>query len=230
MRDDADRVAESFGIVHQVRGKDDRLPPLLEVDDRVLEGLGVDRIETAERFVENHEVGVMQQRSDELHLLLHTARELVDLGEPPILLRRRERKALHPFCDATVSLARANALELGKKSQYAAHLHLLVQSPFFRQIANPVHHGGRCIRLPEQADCPFVWDNDVEDHADGRRLSGTIGAEQAVHGAARHREGECADRRVVCVSLRDAPDLEGEFGHGLPCTVCEASRIYDRAQ
>src|SRR4051794_24040252 len=44
MRDDAHRVAESLGVVHEVGREDHRLPAFAELDDRVLERLCVDRI------------------------------------------------------------------------------------------------------------------------------------------------------------------------------------------
>src|SRR3712207_6951647 len=63
---------------------------------RSFERLRVDRIEAAERLVEDHEVRVVEERGDELHLLLHAARQLVDLREPPVLLRRLEPEPLQP--------------------------------------------------------------------------------------------------------------------------------------
>src|SRR5207248_3160139 len=69
--DDAHRVAQPLGVVHEVRAEDHRLAAALQLDDGVLERLCVDGIEAAERLVEDHEVGIVQQRADELHLLLH---------------------------------------------------------------------------------------------------------------------------------------------------------------
>ena len=69
------------------------LPRALELEHRVLQRLRVDRIESAERLVENHEIGIVQQRRDELHLLLHAARQLVDLGVAPVLVAGREAEA-----------------------------------------------------------------------------------------------------------------------------------------
>jgi hypothetical protein len=57
--------------VHQVGAEDHGLAARLEVDDGVLERLGVDRIEPREGLVEDHQIGVMEQGADELHLLLH---------------------------------------------------------------------------------------------------------------------------------------------------------------
>ena len=102
--DDAHRVAEALGVVHEVRREDHRLPAAAQLDDGVLERLGVDRVEPAERLVENDDIGVVEQSADELHLLLHAARKLVYFRIAPVLLRRAEREPLEPLVDAPVGI------------------------------------------------------------------------------------------------------------------------------
>src|SRR5204862_227351 len=77
-----------------------RLAAALGLEHGVLERLRVDRIEAAERLVEDHQLGIVQQRGDELHLLLHPPRQLVDLRLAPILLGAGEAEPLQPFVDA----------------------------------------------------------------------------------------------------------------------------------
>src|SRR5437763_4655331 len=85
-RDDAHRVAHSLGVLHHMRAEDDRLAAPLELDHRAFQCLRVDRIETAERLVENDEIRIMDERRDELHLLLHAAGQLIDLRVAPVML------------------------------------------------------------------------------------------------------------------------------------------------
>src|SRR5690348_14673110 len=84
-RDDAERVAEALRILHEMRAEDDRPSLLTEIDDRVLERLRVHRIEPAERLVENDQLRLVEQGADELDLLLHAARELLDARAAPVL-------------------------------------------------------------------------------------------------------------------------------------------------
>ena len=100
-------------------------------------------IEAGERLVEDDEVGIVDERADELHLLLHAARELVDLGEPPVLLGRLEVEALHPVLDALVRVLAGHALELGEELQHPADLHLLVEAALLGQVADAVGDAGR---------------------------------------------------------------------------------------
>ena len=212
-RDDANRIAEPLGVVHQVRAEDHRLAALLELDDGVLERLRVDRIEPAERLVEDHEIGIVEQRADELHLLLHSARELVDLGEPPILLRSLEREPLQPLVDAPVGLAPAHALELGEKFQHPPHLHLAVESALLGEIAEPLRDL-RIVRRPaEDVNRAGVGRDDVQDHPDGGRLPGAVGAEKSVHTPGRNAERQIAHRRVLGVALGDVHYVDRVFGH-----------------
>src|SRR5687768_5602670 len=55
-----------------------------QVTDDLAHHLGVDRVEPLERLVQDHQVRVVDQAGDELHLLLHAARQLVHLALAPI--------------------------------------------------------------------------------------------------------------------------------------------------
>jgi len=196
-----------------VRAEDHRLPPRLELDDRVLQRLRVDRVEPGEGLVEDHEVGLVQQRADELHLLLHAPRELVHLRQPPVALGRPELEPLEPFVDPLVGHARRYPLELREEPQHAPHLHLLVQPALLREVADPVGDPGCAVRRAEQRDRSAVRHDDVEQHPDRRRLPRAVRAEQAVHGSAGDGERQVAHGEVVAVALHDVPDVDGEVGH-----------------
>ena len=62
-----------------------RAPRAGEVDDHVLHDLAVDRIETAERLVEEDQLGVVEQGAGELDLLLHALGEVLDLVIGPVV-------------------------------------------------------------------------------------------------------------------------------------------------
>src|SRR5215210_5272171 len=121
-RNDAHRIAQPLGVFHQVGAENHGFPTLLEVDHGVLERLRIDRIEATERLVQDYEIRVMQDSADELHLLLHSARELVYLRQSPVLLRGFEREANQPLVDALVGLASTHTLELGQELQNPSHL------------------------------------------------------------------------------------------------------------
>ena len=143
----------------------------------------------------------MHQRRDELHFLLHAARQLVDLGIPPILLVRLEPEALEPFVDPFIGLRCLEAFELGEKAQHASNLHLAIQAALFRQIPDAVEQSGLVIRTPEDRDRAGVGRDDVEQHANGGRLAGAIGAEEPIDGSTRYLERQVAYSDVLLVLL-----------------------------
>ena len=92
---------------------------------------------------------------DELHLLLHAARQLVDLRVAPVLVAAGETESRQPLVDARVGDARLESLELGEEQQHAAHLHLLVEAALFGQIADAVERRRRsCSAAPNSEIVP----------------------------------------------------------------------------
>jgi hypothetical protein len=100
---------------------------------------------------------------------------LVDLGQAPILVRRLELEPFHPVIDALVCLDAVDSLELREELEHAADLHLLVQAALLGKISDAVRDAGVAVGLAEQLDGAAVRDDDVEEHADGRRLAGAVG-------------------------------------------------------
>ena len=98
--------AQRLDLVHLVRREDDRFARRAQFADQILDDPDVDGIEPLKRFVQNHEIGIVDDAGDKLHLLLHPARQFLDLVPPPLgqfdareqfrraLLRRRVRQAL----------------------------------------------------------------------------------------------------------------------------------------
>ena len=91
--------------------------------------LGVDRIESAERLVENHQRRLGDDGGDELHLLRHALGKRLHLFVAP----RRQVEPLKPGVDRRPGSA--HAFQLGVEAQQLADLHLLVQAALLGQIA-----------------------------------------------------------------------------------------------
>src|SRR5512140_412578 len=188
--DDAEGIAEALRVLHEMGAENDGASLLAKIDDRVLERLRVHRIEAAERLVENDQLGLVEQRTDELDLLLHAARELLDARIAPVLPIAGQREATEPHLDAFVRIAHADAFELGEELEHAPHLHLLVETTLLRQIADAIAVAAADARVAEDGDRPGIGLDDVQNHADGRRLAGPVGSEQAIHDSARHLKRE----------------------------------------
>ena len=70
MVDDDERLAECLGHLHLVGREDDRATFIAELDERLAEERQVHRVETRERLIHEQDLGPVQDRGDELDLLL----------------------------------------------------------------------------------------------------------------------------------------------------------------
>ena len=94
--DEDDVVRHPLRLAHHVRGEEDGRPSLLELAQEVADEDHVDGIESRLRLVEDDQLGIVQQRADELDLLLVALRELLDLRVALLA----ELEALQPAVDA----------------------------------------------------------------------------------------------------------------------------------
>ena len=71
LRDDADEIAQLFGLVHVV-GAEDNGPPLLShLENGVAQHFLVDGIQPGAWLIQDQQLGLVNHRGNELHFLLH---------------------------------------------------------------------------------------------------------------------------------------------------------------
>ena len=181
--------------------ENDRRARIAQREDLVLEQIGIDRIETAERLVENQQFGLVQHRDDELYLLGHPLAQFLDLLVPPA----GNAELLEPPLQPERGLALGKPLELGEIERLFADLHLLIQPPFLGQIADAADVLRRETAAAEQ-NAAFVRSRDAVDDTDQRRLAGAVGTEQAVNGPPGNRERHVVQRGMRRIPLRHVLD------------------------
>src|SRR5260370_27056022 len=92
-RDDAQLLAQLFGLLHDVGREEDGGAVPAQLEHRVLHHLDVDAVEPRKRLVQDHECRLVEDSRDELPLLLHPFRQL--LHSPPA--PRGHPEALDPL-------------------------------------------------------------------------------------------------------------------------------------
>ena len=192
-----------------MRAEDDRAAVASEVEYRVLERLGIHRIEAAERLVENHQRRVVQHGAGELHLLLHAAGKILHLGRAPILPARTQAEPFEPVVDATVGILGFQPLEAAEEAKDAAHLHLAIEAALLGEIPKAIGDRRIAIRTSQHLDAPRIGDHQVEDHADSRRLAGPIGTQQAEDRPCGDEQRHVAHGKVIRVRLAHVFDANG---------------------
>src|SRR5690606_20888714 len=164
-------------------------------------------IETAERLVEDQEVGLVQGRGDELRLLQHAFRKLL----AALALDAFEADALEAAADPLREPGAAHALQPRDVGDELADPHLAVHAALFRQVADPVlrvERGG----APEHGHAARIREEDRHDHPDRRRLTRAVRADEAAEGAAGHDEVEVVDGLLRAEAFRDALEHDGGVG------------------
>ena len=71
---DHEPITEPFGMLHRMRGEQDRFAVPCQMAEEIFKFALIDRIEPDERFIENDEVGVVCHCRQKLHFLSHTLR------------------------------------------------------------------------------------------------------------------------------------------------------------
>src|SRR5213083_1893219 len=138
-------LAQLFGLLHDVGREQDRLPAAAQVEHGVLHHLSIDGIEPRERLVENQEIRVVEHGRDELHLLLHSLRQLVDPAQSPL----SEPESLEPLPGPLARPPPVDAFHLAQKHERVEHPHLAVQAALLREVADPLRVSAAAVSLPE---------------------------------------------------------------------------------
>src|SRR6267143_1047158 len=208
--DNAQLLAQLLGLLHDVCGEEDRLATAVQIEDHVFHHLSVDRIEPRERLIQDHEVGVVQHRRNELDLLLHPLRQLIDASQSPV----GETQPYEPVARLSARPPPVHAFHFAEKHLDIEHAHLAIQAPLLREVADPLRVPPAAARVPEQPHRTVVRLQDVHDHADGRRLPGAVRPEQAVDHATGHGQREVIDGDVTGEALADPVEDQDRGGGG----------------
>ena len=184
-------VADLLDGRHVVGRKDDRRTLVAQAENLLLQKVGVDRIETRKRLVEDQQLRFVQHRDDELYFLGHTLRKFVHLAVPP----RFDAEFDEPLLEPHHRFVTRKPLQAGEEDGLFAHFHLFIQTALLGQIADAID----ILRLDFAAvedDFPLVGRRDAVDDADQRGLARTVGSEQAVNRPLGNRERHIVQSRM----------------------------------
>lgn len=154
--------------------------------------VGVDGVESAERFVEDEQLGFVQDGDDELELLRHALAQFAHFLVPPVFYA----EFLEPHLQPGGRFSAGETFELCEIDGLFAHLHLFVESAFLRQIAYLVDVL-RSEFAAVEVHLAAVGGGDAVDYPDKRGLSRSVRAEQAIDRAARYLKRYVVEGRMV---------------------------------
>ena len=130
--DDRDRLAQRLRDLHLVGREDDRPAAVPQLEERLAQEHHVDRVEAGERLVHQQHLRVVQDRGDELDLLLVALGQL--LGPAPREVLGPEPRAATPAPRASRDV-RGHALQPGEEHELLQDPHPRVQAALLGQVA-----------------------------------------------------------------------------------------------
>src|ERR1700733_6715225 len=122
--DEGDLIAELLDLVHTAGGEEDGLALVAELDQGVHEERGIDGIEAAEGLVHDDKLRFVEERCDELDLLLHALGQLFGL----LMDGFGDEQGVAPAARPLGRFRRAEAVELAEEDELVEHVHLLVEA------------------------------------------------------------------------------------------------------
>jgi hypothetical protein len=159
-----DLVPQRRGLVEIVGHHDDRRPRPAHELAEVLPELGAyDRIERAERLVEEHEAGVVHERADERDALpLPTGQ----LEGQPLEERGVDPGEAREHVEALLDLTKVPAERARPERGVRADVEVREEPPLLGHVADPTSH--RVVpcgseRLTEDLDAPSIGDDEPRE-------------------------------------------------------------------
>jgi hypothetical protein len=190
-------------MMNDMGGEDDRRPRRRFLADQLLETPLVDRIEAGEGLVEHHQLGLVDDRPEDLDRLRHALRQgldrLVDIIAEPVLGQQ--------YLGPLAADVERQAAERAHEGDRLLGGHRRIEPALLRQIAN---HLGRLERTfaAEQGAMALIGLDDSEQHSQRGGLAGAVGAEDSVDASFRNRDVDSAHRLLAVEGLVQALRLD----------------------
>src|SRR6476646_23284 len=216
----ANAVAQLLHLVHAMRGKQDGLALLLQAQHHVLQQAGIHRIKPEEWLVHDDEIRIVQQCGDELDLLLHALGKLFHFFQQPGV----DLQSLAPLHGLLFGGPGGHAVEFSQEHKLVQDLHLLVQSAFFRQVADLVQ-ALALERLAKKVDLAGIRHGNADHHADGAGLYRSVRPQQPKNPAMLTAEGKIVDRHKLVIRLADFSEFNGLHEKRIPPAMYYAEDI-----
>ena len=164
-----DRLLNVMGHDQDALGRDPPLDP--QIEKIVAQGLGRQHVELRERFVEQQDVGVDDERARKADALLHAARQLFRIGA----LKPVETDDVDRLDGAAAAFGRRDALRLEAQFDIAEHGQPGKQRKALEHHRDAAHRPSD--RLAAVFDMPQAWRQQPGEDAQKGRFSGARFAE-----------------------------------------------------
>ena len=208
MVDDHHAIAEQLDLGQDVRRQNKRRLPR-QVTNQLADSDDLLRVETHRRLVQNENLGLMQDRGRQTHPLAVAFGQRAD----DLPFHFLQKTALDHLADPLPRFAARQAFETRAVGEVLADPHLGIERHVFRQVAQILARRDRIGHqiLAVDGDATASRWQKAGDHPQRRRLSRTVGAQDADDLALVHRERNVIDRHVLTIATSQIGSLDHAF-------------------
>ena len=223
-----DEPIEPLGLLHVGCRDDDAHAPAARSDplDQLPELAARQRVDTRRGFVEDQEVGIVDQRAAKSELLLHSARQFFrrTVG------KRRKPGAVEKLGDAALPFGTGLSEQAAKELDVFADAKIGIEvfAEALWHIGDARADRGAVRRIgdvpAEDTHLPGLDLPSAGDDGEQRRLADAVGPNQPDHAAGRQRERDAVECGPLSVTMRDVVEARDRIaapGHGgaLACSL-----------
>ena len=205
LRDDADVRAKFLHDLQHVRGEENRRAAADTLLERVAQYPRRHRVHTLERFVEEQQVGIGNQRGGEGEFLFHPVREF---QRQFLLLVRQVHHGQQLVATFAHRVARQQ-IHAADEGEVFARRQVVEQRQVLRHHADAALHLQCAARvahvLAQDAHGARRWRQQAREHLDGGGFARAVGAEEAVEAAG-------FDVEVQFIDGAELPEITRQIG------------------
>ena len=163
--------------------------------------LAAERIEAGGRLVEQHQLGIADQRLGELRALAHAGREPADRSEPGLVETDEVEDVGRPLARRP----RRQPAQLAEGRHHVGRGLIEREAVVLGHVAEPRPHADRVVGDVDAAhlDAALGRVGEAEQQTERRRLAGAVGTDEA-DAAARHLDREVVECRHSRIALGEA--------------------------
>ena len=221
-------LAQALGLVHEVRGQQDRLALAQQALQALPHQVARLRIEAGGRLVKQQQIGVVHQRTRQRQAALHAARQLGRLGARLVAERGEVQQLRHPLGHlraAQAEVAAEHVQVLGAAEVRVERIELRYHAEACldgQAIAR--HLQRRAVGPREVADAADIRRRQPQAHADGGGLARAVGADHAQAFARRDAERHAIHHARIAIGLGEITHIEQRRGSGHEAAIVPARR------
>ena len=205
--DDYDPIRVGLRLCSVVGGEDDRHAAAAEAVDQIPDRVGRIGVQSQGRFVEEEQVGVVQEGAGEIE----TAAQAAGEGAAEVVGAVVEVGRLQQFVDPRRALAAGQIEKLSVQLESFAHGHQIVAAGLLEDLSDSPPQAV-AVNVVEEADAAALGNQFAADQLEQGRFAGPVGAQQGGGATVFQSEIDLVDAAPAVVLERDGVQLDGRSG------------------